>query len=264
MTFIIEKFGLSSGYLLSVLFIFFRYALAAGLAFLFFYIIRKKKFWPKKIQQKIPKSKWIKIEIGHSLLTAFVFALVGLGIYGLRQLGLTKIYTDVGQYGAFYLLASFVLIVFIHDAYFYWMHRFMHHPRFFKLLHRVHHYSNNPTPWASLSFHPLEAFLEIAIIPVVVLLIPFHPLVLIAFASWSLLWNVIGHLGFELFPKGFVHHPIFRWINTSTHHNLHHQRSGCNYGLYFNIWDSWMGTNHPQYRAIFDEVKEREGDDLMI
>ena len=64
----------------------------------------------------------------------------------------------------------------------------------------------------------------------------------------------MGHLGFELFPKGFTQHRLTWWLNTSTHHNLHHQRAGYNFGLYFNYWDKIMGTNHPDYQEIFDET----------
>ena len=56
--------------------------------------------------------------------------------------------------------------------------------------------------------------------------------------------NVLGHLGFELYPKGFTTHWLGKWNNTSTHHNMHHKYYNCNYGLYFNIWDRIMGTNH--------------------
>lgn len=44
-------------------------------------------------------------------------------------------------------------------------------------------------------------------------------------------------------------------MNTSTHHNLHHQQGNYNFGLYFNFWDRMMGTNHPQYAETFDQVK---------
>jgi len=56
------------------------------------------------------------------------------------------------------------------------------HPRLFPIVHAVHHRSHNPTPWAALAFHPLEAFAEIAVVPVVILWMPFHPLVLFAFS----------------------------------------------------------------------------------
>lgn len=42
---------------------------------------------------------------------------------------------------------------------------------------------------------------------------------------------------------------LFGWWNTTTHHDLHHQRGRSNYGLYFTWWDRWMGTEHPDYQA---------------
>jgi sterol desaturase/sphingolipid hydroxylase (fatty acid hydroxylase superfamily) len=69
--------------------------------------------------------------------------------------------------------------------------------------------------------------------------------------------NVIGHLGFEVLWRGFASNRIFKWHNTSVHHNQHHQRVHCNYGLYFNLWDRLMGTNHPTYEAEYRRVTER-------
>lgn len=258
---LIEKFGLLFGWALSAFFIFARYAAFAGLAFWAFYLLWRNHFQHLRIQWRFPKAAKIRFEIVHSFITAFIFALMSLIIYWLHQAGYTVIYREVAQFGWIYLCFSFFVLTFIHDTYFYWMHRLMHHPRLFKVLHRVHHVSNNPTPWAALSFHPLEAIVEIAIIPIVVLFLPVHPFALLAFSTWSLSFNVLGHLGFELFPKNFVHHPFWKWFNTSTHHNMHHSRSNCNYGLYYNFWDRMMGTNAPDYEQVFDEVKNRRETD---
>ena len=54
----------------------------------------------------------------------------------------------------------------MHRRAFYWMHRFMHLPGIFKAVHKVHHLSHNPSPWAAFSFHPLEAIIEAGILPV--------------------------------------------------------------------------------------------------
>jgi len=255
MYYFIEKFGLLNGYIIGAMLVFLRYTFLAGAAFLIFYIICKKKFMQYKIQQRFPKTARMWHEIQHSAYTALVFALVGVGIYFLKQAGFTQIYTDIHQFGWIYLVGSFIFLTFLHDTYFYWMHRLMHHPKIFPLLHKVHHISNNPTPFASLSFHPLEAIVEIGIVPIAILFIPFHSLTLLLFASWSLFFNVMGHLGYELFPKGFVHHPLLKWFNTSTHHNLHHARSNCNFGLYYNFWDTVMRTNAEDYKETFDQVK---------
>lgn len=257
MQILIEHFGWLPAGFLAGLIVFLRYALFAGIGYAIFYGWKQGNYLHRKIQQKLPSWKLIRHELSHSLLSAFVFGIVALGIYGLRLLGWSKVYLDVSDFGWAYLVGSFVLLVLLHDTYFYWVHRAMHHPKLFRIFHLVHHRSNNPTPWASLAFHPLEALVEIAIVPLLVVIIPFHPLVLVAFASWSLVWNIVGHLGYELFPAGWVDHPILQWLNTSTHHNMHHKFSKGNYGLYFNWWDHWMGTNHPEYKEQFRTISVR-------
>lgn len=254
MELLIEHFGLGSTWVMGSLLIFLRYVLFAGTAFFAFYVVWKQRFFSKKIQRRFPKTTRIWHEIEHSLVTAIVFMLVLIGIYFLRKAGYTQMYSDVAAYGWGYLIGSFFLLTIIHDTYFYWVHRLMHHPTLFRHLHRVHHVSNNPTPWASFSFHPFESFLEIGILPLVVLVLPLHPIALIAFSIWSLLFNILGHLGYELYPRGFVRHPILKWLNTSTHHNLHHARFNCNYGLYYNFWDRWMQTNAPDYEQQFERA----------
>ena len=251
---LIEKFGIGGAWIIGTLMFFLRYLLFAGAAFGICYVIWKQQFAQRKIQTRFPKIQRIWHEVEHSFITATVFMLVVMGIYFLKKAGFTQIYLDIVDYGWSYLVFSFFLLTILHDTYFYWAHRLMHHPKLFRYFHKVHHISNNPTPWASFSFHPLESLVEIAIVPLVVLIIPFHPIALIAFGTWSILFNVLGHLGYELFPKGFVQHKIWKWINTSTHHNLHHARSNCNYGLYYNFWDRWMGTNAPDYEQQFEQV----------
>ena len=60
--------------------------------------------------------------------------------------GWTRVYFDIRERGAAGLGSSLVLMVILHDAYFYWTHRLLHHPAFFERFHRVHHLSTTPTP----------------------------------------------------------------------------------------------------------------------
>ncbi len=258
MHYLIERAGLGLGWLLSSGFIYLRYLLFAGLAFYLFYRWRSSPWSRRKIQPQQPAKRMLLQELLHSLSTAFAFATIGLVIYGMGQLGWTKIYNAIDQYGYSYFIISILMTLFIHDTYFYWLHRALHHPRLFRRVHRIHHQSFNPTPLAAFSFHPVESILEIGFLPLWIVLVPIHPAALLVFASLSLLWNVIGHLGYEIFPKGFVRHPVGRWFNTSTHHNMHHARGKSNYGLYFNFWDTWMSTNHPEYRATFEAIHQRQ------
>jgi Delta7-sterol 5-desaturase len=62
---------------------------------------------------------------------------------------------------------------------------------------------------------------------------------------------VIGHSGYEIFPARADGRPLFDWMTTVTHHDLHHAQAGWNFGLYFTWWDRWMGTEHPEYYERF-------------
>ncbi len=48
--------------------------------------------------------------------------------------------------------------------------------------------------------------------------------------------------------------PLFDFLTTTTHHDLHHAQAGWNYGLYFTWWDRLMGTEHPDYHARFAQA----------
>lgn len=164
----------------------------------------------------------------------------------------------MNDYGTIYFILAFPLMILMHDTFFYWAHRGMHNPWLFKKIHLVHHKSTNPSPWASYAFHPLEAIVESMIFVIFLLTIPIHPIHLMVFFVFSLVYNVYGHLGFELYPKGFSKHWFGKWMNTSVSHNLHHQYFKGNYGLYFTIWDRLMGTLRPDYDTSFENLKLRK------
>lgn len=236
-----------------------KYFLIAGPAFIIFYVILRKRISYKKIQQRLPKRKDYWREIFFSVLSIIIFSFPPLFmLYSDAIRPLTTFYTDIDRYGWVYSVLAFPLMLLIHDTYFYWMHRFMHYPKLFKLFHLVHHKSNNPSPWAAYAFHPLEAVLESLIFVVFLFTIPVHSIHLMLFFIFSLIYNVYGHLGFELYPKGFSTHWFGKWINTSVSHNMHHQYFTGNYGLYFTIWDRLMGTMNKKYEETFDEVTSRK------
>lgn len=234
-----------------------RYIVFAGILYMLFYVWKRRDWVRFKIQQKFPKSTDIWREIGYSLLSMAMFAAVGVSIHYLHKAGYTKIYTDFSQHGIAYFIFSVVAFIVLHDAYFYWTHRFMHNKKLYPYVHLIHHKSHNPTPWAAFAFHPLEAIVEVGIVPLMVFLMPIHPFAILAWVLYMTGMNVLGHLGFELFPDGFASGKITKWHNTSTHHNMHHKFTTSNYGLYFNFWDRVMGTNHARYESEYDVVRER-------
>jgi lathosterol oxidase len=232
-----------------------RYFLIAGITFLLFYILFRRQVASRRIQPKFPLAKDYGREIGYSLLTIVIFAAVPTLLLGnLSIRSHTTLYTDASQHSQLYFWLVFPLTLVMHDTYFYWTHRLMHHPKLFRIFHLVHHRSTNPSPWAAYSFHPLEAIVEAGIYAVFLFTIPIHPYHLVGFFLFMIVYNVYGHLGYELYPKGFSQHPVFRWVNTSVSHNMHHQHFKSNYGLYFTFWDRVMGTMHCDYDARFEQV----------
>lgn len=251
-------------YLINYLLLSIRYILFSGIAYLVFWYWKKDRFLPHRIQKKLPNSDKIFSEIKYSFSTFLIFSLVGVGIFTARKLGYTKIYTDINEFGYAYFFLSIALALLFHDAYFYFTHRLMHHKLFFKAVHSVHHNSTNPSPFAAFSFHPLEAIVEAGILPILVFTMPLHPLAILAFLLAMTGLNVLGHLGIELYPSNFVVNKWTGWNNTSFHHNMHHQKFNCNYGLYFNWWDKLFHTNHKDYIDEFIRITELRDSELKL
>ncbi len=208
-----------------------RYFILGGGAYLLLNHWAKKYFQKYRIQDSLISKNQLLNEIKYSLSTIFLFSVFFSIILNPSLNSYFKIYSTFNQYPTWWNVLSGPLLVFIHDTYFYWMHRTLHHRIFFKKFHRTHHLSTNPTPFASFSFHPYEAFLETIWLLPILMIVPVHKYIFIAFAFISFLNNLKGHLGYE-FSRGRI-----SLLNTSTHHSLHHRYFNSNYGLYLLFWD---------------------------
>lgn len=196
----------------------------------------------RRIQDKVPGGDQIWREVLASLRTFLIFAIGSVALYEAVVAGWTKMYWPLTARPLWYVPVSFILCALLLDAYFYWVHRFMHWRPVFALVHLTHHRSVTPTPWTIFAFSPLEAVLQFLPIALLVFLVPMCPLVLVLVLSHNTLVNVAGHNGIEIIPKSISQAPILRWFNTVTHHDAHHSNTRVNYGSYFNLWDRWMGT----------------------
>ena len=234
-----------------------RYIVIAGVAFLLFYFLLAKKFLNSKIQTRPLKKKNIVREILHSCQSAIVFTVITFIILFTPLKNYTLIYDSIGEYSYWWIGISTLLALIIHDTYFYWMHRSLHHKKIYKYTHVVHHKSTNPSPWASYSFHVLEAIAEGLILVVIVFMLPLHIVSISLFTVVGLIINVYGHLGYEIAPKAFRSTILFKFLNTSVHHNMHHSRFNGNYGLYFRIWDRLMKTEVSDYEKQYDIIQEK-------
>ena len=183
-------------------------------------------------------------EIGWSLMSAAIYGVpAGVLAWGWRTHGWTRVYTDLHAMPLWYWPVSVLIYLVAHDAWFYWTHRWMHRPRPFRIAHAVHHASRPPTAWAAMAFHPWEALTGAVVIPALVLLVPIHVAALGCVLLVMTVMGVTNHMGWEMFPRRVWDGPLGGWLITASHHQRHHERYRCNYGLYFRFWDRLCGTD---------------------
>ncbi|MEQ7874402.1 sterol desaturase family protein [Sphingomonas sp. ASV193] len=213
-----------------------RYAITSGL---FAWLTERRV--PGRLAGQGPQ---IRREIGWSLASAAIYGIpAGVVAWGWQNRGWTRIYADVHAFPLWWMPVSVLAYLFAHDTWFYWTHRLMHRPWWFKRMHSVHHDSRPPTAWAAMSFHPWEALTGAVVIPALVFLVPIHVTMLGLVLTVMTVMGVTNHMGWEMFPRAIVHGPLGKWLITASHHELHHQKYRCNYGLYFRVWDRLCATD---------------------
>ena len=213
-----------------------RYFLIAGLFYLIFYTWFPSKFEARKINKKKYKKGQFKKEIKWSLITSLLFSVAGTITVILWQKGFTKVYTKPDLYGYWYLPVSLIIFMLLHETYYYWIHRWMHIPRVYKIVHKVHHDSKIASPFTAFSFHPFEGLLQAIFLPLMLMILPMHYYIIILQLTIMTFSSVINHLDIEIYPKP-LKKSFGKYIIGATHHSLHHKQFKYNYGLYFTFWD---------------------------
>ncbi len=228
----------------------------ATAAFILFYGFLRHLLARRKIQLRFPKLTDYGREVFFSLISIIIFGTVS-GIVFLVLRPYNNVYYGAwDSYGVAYYFLSYIWVLFVHDTYFYWAHRLLHTNWLYHNVHIIHHRSTNPSPWASYAFHPLEALMNSGILFILAFTVPIHYSVAIFVFAFQIGFNVYVHLGYELLPRRFQRTTFGRWLNTSVAHNLHHERSYGNFGLYLLFWDRVMGTVRKDYDTAYDNVIE--------
>ncbi|MFN9632635.1 MAG: sterol desaturase family protein [Erythrobacteraceae bacterium] len=194
-------------------------------------------------------------EIRWSLLSAAIYgAPAGNVLWGWRLHDWTMSKADWAALPLWYHPLSVLIYLAVQDTCFYWSHRWMHQPRWFRLAHAVHHDSRPPTAWTAMSFHPVEAVAGAIVVPVLVLVVPIHLAMLGLVLTIATVMGVTNHMGWEMFPRWLVHSTLGNWLITASHHERHHEEYKCNFGLYFRVWDRLCGTDKGLSRRIVAEA----------
>lgn len=227
-----------------------RYVIFAVAVWLLIWVALGGVLASRKIREDRPPAKQLLMEFAISIRSILIFSTVAMIIVVLNHLGLMPGAKLAASWGPVWFGACLALMIVAHDAWFYWAHRIMHRPRLFRTFHRRHHRSHNPSPFTAYSFDLGEAVVMAIFVPLWAVIVPTPWPVLGLFMLHQLLRNTFAHCGYELMPATADGRPMFDWITSTTHHDMHHGQ-GWNYGLYFTWWDRWMGTEHPEYHAQF-------------
>jgi len=157
------------------------------------------------------------------------------------------------------LVALGLAIPILHEAHFFAIHRLIHWAPLYRWVHSVHHNSANPSPWSSLSMHPVEHLLYWSDI-LIHLILPSHPLLVLYHLHVTGTGAVIGHVGFDKVEVGDD-----AAIETQAYaHYLHHKYFEVNYSDGLLPFDRWFGTWHDgtargdlAMKARMDRTKNR-------
>ena len=228
-----------------------RYAMGTLGVFFGIWVILAPFIKSRRIREHRSPAKQIKMELFNSFRSICVFVALDILVFDLASNGLLLTYNDIAEYGLVWYFASVPVAIVLHDAYFYWTHRAMHHAKLYKRFHLTHHRSHNPTPFTAYSFAVGEAVVMYAYVPLLMLVLPMHGSAIALVLLIMIFKNAIGHCGYELFPRNTLTNPILKHMTTVTHHDMHHEKAGGNFGFYFVWWDKWMGTEHANYAQRF-------------
>jgi sterol desaturase/sphingolipid hydroxylase (fatty acid hydroxylase superfamily) len=225
-----------------------RYLLVSGIFYIIFYKWYRAKWAYRKLGKKEYTSKQFRREIMWSCISAVCFSFTGTMLLLLWQKGMTSIYTDINEYPLWWMPASLIISLLIDETYYYWVHRWMHHPAIFRHIHKVHHQSTISSPWTSFAFHPIEGMLLSLPFVCTLIFIPMHVSVIFLQLAIMTVSSIINHLDIEIYSEAMRKNKIGKLLIGASHHALHHKQFKYNFGLYFTFWDKLKNTESPSLR----------------
>jgi len=143
--------------------------------FLMYIKPQRSLFHPFKLNPNYPPNSLILKEILRSARGVGICTFYAVIVNKLYSSGMlpTKFVPSLFNHdGDVSLIIHFIGIVLMYlwgDFHFYWTHRLLHTPWFYKSVHKIHHESYNPDPFSGLSMHWFESAVYFSATPILAL-----------------------------------------------------------------------------------------------
>lgn len=187
----------------------------------------------------------LKRELQQSAMSILLFGTGMIFPWGLLQLGWANLTPDAS--GIRIALEILALVIW-NDIHFWVNHRLLH-TKLLRKFHLPHHRSVVTTPFATYSFHPIEAAMLGNVILLPMLVHDFSFWSLASVPIFSLFFNCIGHANYDFFTRVSYAH----WFAASRRHHLHHACYHGNFGFQFTFMDRLFRTRLDG-RAADDQI----------
>ncbi|XP_006894793.1 PREDICTED: fatty acid hydroxylase domain-containing protein 2 [Elephantulus edwardii] len=147
-----------------------------------------------------------------------------------------------------WFLLELVIFTLIEEVLFYYSHRLLHHPAFYKKIHKIHHEWTAPIGVISLYSHPIEHVVS-NMLPAILgpVIMGSHLSSIIIWFSLALIVTIISHCGYHL---PFLPSPEF--------HDFHHLKFNQCYGV-LGVMDHLHGTD-----TMFKQTKAYERHVILL
>ncbi|MEP1209137.1 MAG: sterol desaturase family protein [Rhizobiaceae bacterium] len=185
-------------------------------------------------------------------LTSGVAQLTGFQVFTMWLMANGYVPTISIEQNPVWFIAALLLLPIWSAFHFYWVHRLLHVPFFYKRFHSLHHRNINIGPWSGLAMHPVEHLIYLSSLAIH-WIVPSHPIHLYFHVIYQGPGAAMTHTGYE----DLLIKDKRRLALGTFYHQLHHRYYECNYGNQEMPWDRWFGTFHDGTEDGTKATKER-------
>lgn len=225
----------------------FGWILYLGTATVAYYTVFDKEIFnhPRYLKNQV----WLEIHRGVTAIPTMVT--LTLPFFILELNGFSKLYLNVddstgGWKAILFQIPAFILFT---DCGIYFIHRWLHWPSVYKLLHKPHHKWIVCTPFASHAFHPVDGWAQSLPYHIFPLLFPLNKISYLGLFTFVNFWTVMIHDG-----QYISNDPV---VNGTANHTIHHLYFNYNYGQFTTLWDRLGGSFRKPDDSFFEKKSNK-------